>query len=520
MSSRETAIKTILTADDTKLKAAFGNAASDVQRLGRELQDQAKNATTVWGRFQNKIKDAAAPPSWDRFASGFSERFATARIAAKRFGEFAFEKIRDFAREIPEFVEKADNIGKSAQKLGVTTEAFQRLSYAMNLSDVSAETFEGTFKKLNMGLGQLKTMGGPIESGLKKLNPQLMMTLRKTNDSTEAFLATADAIKKTVDPAKRAAIAQAVFGKQGQELLPILLQGREGITALMKETEKYGEILSGDTIEAAGKFQDAQKRLTASFTQIKGTILSTMVTSLEPFISKMAEWVSTNKELIGTKIQSFITTSTSIIEKLAPLAGRLFETLGPTLLDIITKLSPVIEKLADLIAQAAKIVFGNTEDKHSDIGVLEPILGGQAAQDKSKLRIDAKKQLDEAFFKNDFSKLDQFATEQLIKDQMDDMRRKRITSFGLPFGFGKDEGVSEAMSKLNPQQQQWAKNFMAAPNAGALGVQNQLNNNIKVEVNGVPGAQVKVTQNTGQETSSAGRTAPAIPMTRRGGDLE
>jgi len=103
---------------------------------------------------------------------------------------------------------------------------------------------------------------------------------------------------------------------------------------------------------------------------------------------------------------------------------------------------------------------------------------------------------------------------------MDDMRRTRITSFGLPIGFGKEEGIAEAMSKLNPQQQQWAKEFMSAPNAGALGVQNQLNNNIKVEVNGVPGAQVKVTQSTGQDTTSAGRTAPAIPMTRRGGDLE
>ncbi|HJX80710.1 MAG TPA: hypothetical protein VJ248_01610 [Candidatus Udaeobacter sp.] len=542
MASRDFAIKTILTASDTQLKAAFGNAGNEVQKLGRKLQNEARQATSLWGKFKDKFKEG--------FLMGGG------MALAGRAADFVVNKIKSIAREIPDFVEKADNIGKVSQKLGLTTDSFQRLSYAMNISDVSAESFQATFKKLNVNMAQLKTFSGLTESGLKKLDPQLMMTLRRSKDSTEAFLVTADAIKATVDPAKRAAIAQAVFGKQGQELLPILLQGREGITALMKETEKYGEILSGDTIEAAGKFQDSQKRLTASLTQIKGVALSALVTTLEPFVTKISEWVAANKELIGSKINSFLSAMVSkgtdffnmikpllpvifdlaksvggffgqalkaaqpLLEKVMPLIGKLFEGIGPALVTIIDKLTPLITTLADLVSQAITFIVGDTADKHSDIGVLEPILGGQPAQDKLKLQIDARKQLDEALFRNDFSKLDKFATEQLIKNQMDDMRRTRITSFGLPIGFGKEEGIAEAMSKLNPQQQQWAKEFMSAPNAGALGLQNQLNNNIKVEVNGVPGAQVKVTQSTGQDTTSAGRTAPAIPMTRRGGDLE
>jgi len=541
VASRDFAIRTILTANDAQLKAAFGDAGSSVAKLGRQLQNEARQATSMWGRLKSQIKDGL-------FMGGGMA------IANRAIG-FVTDKIKSLARELPDFVEKADSIGKSSAKLGLTTDAFQRLSYAMNLSDVSAETFEGTFKKLNMGLGQLKTFSGPIESGLKRLNPQLSRNLRSAKDSTEAFLLTADAIKATVDPAKRAAIAQAVFGKQGQELLPILMQGREEITALMDETEKYGEILSGDTIEAAGKFQDSQKRLTASLTQIKGVALSTLVTTLEPFVTKISEWVAANKELIGSKIDTFLKSFVSkgteffnmikpllpavmelaksvggffgkafqaaqpLLEKVLPVIGQLFDGIGPALVTVIDKLTPLITTLADLVAQAISFIVGDTEDKHAAIGVLEPILGGEVAAQKRESQHDARKDIQNAISSGNFSNLGQFAVEQLIADQMDDMRRRRITSFGLPFGFDKEQGVAEAMSQLNPQQQQWARGFMA-PNQGQLGVQNSLNNNIKVEVNGVPGAQVKVTQDVGTQTTSAGKTAPAIPTRSRGGDLE
>jgi hypothetical protein len=372
MASREFAVKTILTASDTQLKMAFGNAGNEVQKLGRKLQNEARQATTMWGRFRDKFKE------------GFM--MGGGMALAGRAADFVVEKIKSIAREIPDFVEKADNIGKVSQKLGITTDSFQRLSYAMNLSDVSAESFQATFKKLNVNMAQLKTHTGLTESGLKKLDPTLMTNLRRSKDSTEAFLLTADAIKKTVDPAKRAAIAQAVFGKQGQELLPILLQGRQGITDLMKETEKYGEILSGDTIEAAGKFQDSQKRLTASLTQIKGVALSALVTTLEPFVTKMSEWVGANKELIGSKITGFLSTMVKkgteffnvikpflpaivqigqsagkffgdvfksagpILMQLAPVIDKLAMTLGPLVGDILEKAGPAIVSLASAIS--------------------------------------------------------------------------------------------------------------------------------------------------------------------------
>jgi hypothetical protein len=47
------------------------------------------------------------------------------------------------------FINTADEMGKMAQKAGVTTEEFSRLAYAANLSGVQADGLKNAFKFLN-----------------------------------------------------------------------------------------------------------------------------------------------------------------------------------------------------------------------------------------------------------------------------------------------------------------------------------------------------------------------------------
>ena len=60
------------------------------------------------------------------------------------------------------------------------------------------------------------------------------------------------------DQTQKAAAANDLFGKSGQNLLPLLNQTNEETQELIDTTSELGLIMSEDSIEASVKFKDTQ----------------------------------------------------------------------------------------------------------------------------------------------------------------------------------------------------------------------------------------------------------------------
>lgn len=229
-----------------------------------------------------------------------------------------------FVKGIPEqlsaMAEKGEGLARTAKIIGVTTDELQKFNYAAKMSDVSTEGMQTAIQKMNNGLAQLKVHSGTIESGLKHINPQLMMQLRTAKDSQSAFMMVADAIAKTESPQKRAAIAMAVFGKAGQDMIPMLLKGKAGISELMAETSKYSGIMSKEAIEASEKYADAMKHMTGTMQSLKSSAITPLLTAITPYLDELVEWVNTNRQLIKTDIKNFVTGASQAIKIIIPLA--------------------------------------------------------------------------------------------------------------------------------------------------------------------------------------------------------
>ena len=153
--------------------------------------------------------------------------------------------------------EYADQMGKTAQKIGATTEEFSALAYAASLADVSNETLATGLKKLST----------EILSGGDKL-AQLGI---KTTDANGKLRATSDIVADVAevfsrmdDGAKKTAIAVDIFGKSGSDLIPLLNTGRDGIKDAADEAQRFGLIVSKEAAAAAEQFNDNLTRLKAS----------------------------------------------------------------------------------------------------------------------------------------------------------------------------------------------------------------------------------------------------------------
>ena len=255
------------------------------------------------------------------------------------------QKLGSLAREIPDqlqaMAEKGEGIARTSKIIGLGTDELQRFRYAAKMTDTDVGGMEASLKKMNNGLAQLKKHQGPIETGLKRMNPQLMAQLRTAKDSQSAFLLVAEAMSKTENAQKRAAMAQAIFGKAGQDMIPMLLEGKAGLAKIMGETEKYAGIMGKDAIEASEKFADAQKKTNGVLQSLKNSAITPLLEAITPYLDKIVEWITQNKLLLKQKIKDFVTGFMGALK----VAGQVLA----WVIDMTTRFGPALLATAEAI---------------------------------------------------------------------------------------------------------------------------------------------------------------------------
>lgn len=209
------------------------------------------------------------------------------------------------ARAVTSFANTADEVGKMSRVLGLGTTAFQELTYAAKLQGIEQEQLENGMKLFNKSLGELKTGQGTLYSTLSKTNPALGKQLRAAKDTDEAFMLLMGAIDKETNAQKRAMLAQAAFGRSGQDLIKVTDGGIENFIALRKEANLYGAVIDDKAIKAGDDFGDSLDRLKGLARGFANQGLGRIVESIGPLLQKGAEWIAQNKDLIGQKLDTF-----------------------------------------------------------------------------------------------------------------------------------------------------------------------------------------------------------------------
>jgi hypothetical protein len=206
-------------------------------------------------------------------------------------------------KAINSFATSGDEIAKTARKIGLSVEALQELRFAADRSGVSAEAFSDAMKKLNKNVGDLRAGTGMLTTYLNKSNPALKEQLKNATSNEEAFALLTDALAGIENTADRAALAQAAFGRAGQDLLIMTEDGAEGIKKLREEARKYGDIISDEAAAASEKYIDSLTNMKASMNALRNKALVPLMDKLQPLIQMVADYVAANQEVINQKIQ-------------------------------------------------------------------------------------------------------------------------------------------------------------------------------------------------------------------------
>jgi hypothetical protein len=150
-----------------------------------------------------------------------------------------------------------------------------------------------SFQKLNVNAIKAAQGSDAAQKAFRTLGVQVKNADGTLRGTEELLLDVADKFATMKDGAQKAALAQEVFGKGAQRLIPFLNQGREGIQKLRDEADKLGFTLSGNTAAAAEQFNDNLTKLSFAgrglVNRLIEEILPAMTAITEKFVSTSQE---------------------------------------------------------------------------------------------------------------------------------------------------------------------------------------------------------------------------------------
>lgn len=209
-----------------------------------------------------------------------------------------------------------DTMGKFVRRSGIAVEAYQELKHAADIAGVSSEEFDKSLEKFTRNLGDAKAGFGTLTEMLKRVAPAFLDQLKSTKSVGDAFELMVAAMGELKDPAARASLAAAAFGRAGQSMTLIMEKGSVEVARLRKEAHELGLVVGGRATAAAEDYVDAMARLKGA---IRGVVLQASI-GLGPWLTKLADrmrkYVVANRMLIKQKIEKVFRRLVVWIQKL------------------------------------------------------------------------------------------------------------------------------------------------------------------------------------------------------------
>lgn len=245
-------------------------------------------------------------------------------------------------------IDNADELGKSAQKVGVTVEELSRLKYAAELSDVSLDGLSGGLKKLGVNLADVAGGGtGKAAEAFAALGISVTDSSGQLKGSGDVLTEIAGKFGVMQDGAAKTALAVALFGKSGADLIPLLNSGADGLAQMGVEADALGVTIDTKTAKSAEAFNDNLTRLKAVAGGVSTQLAAGMLPALE---SVSAAMVGAAKDAAAMEsIASVLSGTVRTLASAAVITGGAFAYMGTIFGGVLTALNTPVNRAGDAL---------------------------------------------------------------------------------------------------------------------------------------------------------------------------
>ncbi len=211
--------------------------------------------------------------------------------------------VAGFGKLTIETAQAADEILTLAQVTGLTTDQIQELRYAEELLDVSTETLTGSMTRMIRNMNTARRGTGDAAEAFKKLRIRITDSTGQLRDSEQVFLEVIDALGRMRNETERDALSMAIFGRSARELTPLIEAGSGALKEYAQQAHEMGYVMSGDTLEAFGRLDDAMQMFNNQTQTLKNSLAVVLLPVLTGFfevLNKIDPKILATVAIIGT----------------------------------------------------------------------------------------------------------------------------------------------------------------------------------------------------------------------------
>jgi hypothetical protein len=249
------------------LERAKGKSRTNFRAIQKDAEDTASRIEKVMG---------GAFKSLGSFGKG---------LVGGAVGALAVGGLDQIVQRVGDIAKGVANIGNEAKRAGLSTKAFQELSFVAQQNRIEVDALVDGMKELNLRADEwIVTGGGPAAEAFQRLGFSADTLKRKLADPS-ALLVEIIGRLEHLDRAAQIRIADEIFGGTGGErFVELLDRGAEGIRRTIQEANDLGLVLDEDVIRRADEID-------RKFTRITGTVGTALKKAVVDVVASMDDWL-------------------------------------------------------------------------------------------------------------------------------------------------------------------------------------------------------------------------------------
>lgn len=340
--------KLVLAADTRQLKAATG----DLRGVSTQAQHTGREA--------------------DKLNAGMSR---LAKVGMAALITAAGGAVAGLIAMTRSAINTADEMTKAAQSIGIGVEELSRLRYAADLSGISFQGLQSSIGILNRNMSGLSEAGGTATKAFEQMGIATRNADGSLKSSTAILKEMADVFQTMPDGAQKSAIAMAVLGRSGAQMIPLLNGGSEALAHLTDEADRFGIVIDEQTGRRAEAFNDNLTRLQGTLGALAMKIAADMLPHLVSFTDALvrnADKIMVVANALGNLIRFTANAATGF----GILVGRVSD-----LTRSFSGWAPWLDATAERVERIKRIAIGAIAPLGSLLGILSRFGGAANTRD-------------------------------------------------------------------------------------------------------------------------------------------
>ena len=196
----------------------------------------------------------------------------------------------------------ADALLDMQEQTGVSTDKLQEMRYVADQAGVSQDFYAEAVNEVVKAHDRIARGTGPAAEALDTLGISAQNadgSLRGAQEITDDVM---NALLGVEDASMRAALAEDIFKRKAQDMLPVLGMGADGIEDMRDRAHELGIVQSGEALDAANEYRQSMEEMQAKVMALTQELMESLMPALTDHVIPALEWAI---DIVGDSVEGW-----------------------------------------------------------------------------------------------------------------------------------------------------------------------------------------------------------------------